>query len=251
MSLISCMCVEGLKSSIRLSSCEKLLLFLSHRDKLENSVSGGRRKDKTARCTRYQCLYCLKIKDLCWDNFHFFSITDLSIRRECNFILWSFLLWRHEARMHMRNCRTHFTYYEKYCSSCVQLCNVFCGFSVFIVTVNKQPCGDLHSSLSKYSNNLMSSPVEAYLRRAAWWGQRSGPSWWCGKHDRGCWSDGMCRSRGLSSRPQGEREPAEPATHPLGLRKRNQRRKLSLHFLTNKLVRMDALCVTQQLNSIS
>lgn len=61
----------------------------------------------------------------------------------------------------------------------------------------------------------------------------------------------MCRSQGLSSRPRGEREPAEPATHPLGLKKRGKRGKLSLLFFDSHLVPLVALRVTQKLNSIS
>lgn len=54
----------------------------------------------------------------------------------------------------------------------------------------------------------------------------------------------MCKSQGLSSHPQGEREPAEPATHPRGLRKRSKRRILSLYLLTKKIIEIVALCAT-------
>ncbi len=55
-----------------LSSCEKLLSCLSHRLHL-----------KTARGIHCENLYGL-VKDLCWDKFHLFSVTDLSIQLECN-----------------------------------------------------------------------------------------------------------------------------------------------------------------------
>lgn len=72
---------------------------------------------------------------------------------------------------------------------------------------------------------------KSYLRRAAWWEQRSGPSCWCGRHSPGCWSGGTRRSQGLSSRPQGEREPAEPAARPPGLRRKYSRENMSCdHF---------------------
>lgn len=45
---------------------------------------------------------------------------------------------------------------------------------VFSVT---SPLGNLQNSLSKTLKQRMSAPGEAYLRRAAWWGRRSGPSW--------------------------------------------------------------------------
>lgn len=57
----------------------------------------------------------------------------------------------------------------------------------------------------------------------------------------------MRRSRGLSSRPRGEREPAEPATRPLGLRKR---KKIVITFFNKQLVRIVAPCATQQLSLI-
>lgn len=103
---------------------------------------------------------------------------------------------------HLINCCTHFAFFKK-----------------------NNSWGSLQTSQPKDSNTLTPSQVEAYLRRAAWWVRRSGPSWWCGKHDRGCWSDGMCRSQGPSSHPQVEREPAEPVTHRPGLMTKKQAKK--------------------------
>lgn len=62
-------------------------------------------------------------------------------------------------------------------------------------------------------------PADGYLRRAAWWERRSGPSCWYGKRSRGCRRGETHRNRGLSSRPLAEREPGEPAARPLGLRR--------------------------------